>query len=182
MSLHRGRSCRGSFCLEFRKPCECGINLNPPFKFTLGSVANYGPSDATSAQCEKSRQLLHRTLPFSGGAIQSFMFDVISSDDRNHRRPDPARRLGNRGRSFHTMRITKRIWISRGNRGGEGSREVPWKAAGIKSRAMFEIQAAIHLRSSVEEGARRYNVHPRTVVRGIERLEVAQSSRAKPCD
>ncbi|CVI55183.1 hypothetical protein AGR7A_Cc200019 [Agrobacterium deltaense NCPPB 1641] len=97
--------------MNFRKPCECGVNLNPPFKFTLGNVAKYGLCDATSAQSEKSRRLLHRTLPSGGGAIQSFMFDVIWSDSRNHRRPDPARRLGNRERSFHTMRSTERIWV-----------------------------------------------------------------------
>jgi hypothetical protein len=37
-------------------------NLNPPHKFTLGYVANYGISDVTSVHWVKSQRLLDRTL------------------------------------------------------------------------------------------------------------------------
>ncbi|WP_244563701.1 hypothetical protein [Ensifer aridi] len=37
-------------------------NLNPPHKFTLGYVDNYGISDVTSDYPAKSQRLLHRTL------------------------------------------------------------------------------------------------------------------------
>jgi DNA invertase Pin-like site-specific DNA recombinase len=52
----------------------------------------------------------------------------------------------------------------------------PGRRPALSSAQCSEIRAAIHSGSSVGEVARRYNVHPRTVVRGIERLELAQTS------
>lgn len=58
----------------------------------------------------------------------------------------------------------------------------PGRRPALSAAQCFEIRAAIHSGSSVGEVARRYNVHPRTVVRGIQRLEVAQSFRTMPRD
>ncbi|MCF3638856.1 recombinase family protein [Rhizobium sp. TRM95111] len=52
----------------------------------------------------------------------------------------------------------------------------PGRRPALTETQCFEIRAAIDSGSSVQDVARRYNVHPRTVVRGIERLELAQAS------
>ncbi len=46
----------------------------------------------------------------------------------------------------------------------------PGRRPALTETQCFEIRAAVNAGTSVRDVAREYNVHPRTVVRGIERL------------
>ncbi|MBZ7924852.1 recombinase family protein [Ensifer adhaerens] len=53
----------------------------------------------------------------------------------------------------------------------------PGRRPALSPAQCFEIRAAIHSGSSLQDVARLYNVHPRTVARGIERLDAGHLSR-----
>lgn len=51
----------------------------------------------------------------------------------------------------------------------------PGRRPALSSAQCYEIREAVDSGTSIRDLAHRYDVHPRTVLRGIERLELAQA-------